>query len=236
MKNIIQSYKKAIKIFKRYWKKLAVFSLVSKMLVMIGLFAILPAQAREVKNISELPEVKFDSTQPNPVQIVRQNPEIKPGLSEDQKEQLAKQRVVLARSAASRAENYNPPAGGGSIDYGDLGALYLQAEKEYGVPALLIRAVASSESGEGGNMKVSSAGAMGFGQFMPGTWRHYGGDGNPYDPKDAIPAMARLLASNGAADNTKAGVRQALLAYNHADWYVNKVLKLANQFGYVIPE
>lgn len=229
MKKIIKSYKK---IFKRYWRQLAVFALVWKILILAGVFVVIPVQARsniiESEAEMDLPEIKFDVTKENPIQVIRKNPEIKPVVSRYE----INRRAVLARAAVGRFESY--PLG--SINYGDLSAFYLAAEKEYGVPALILRAVASLESGEGTTMRASRAGAVGFGQFMPGTWRKYGGNGNPYDPKDAIPAMARLLASNGAADNTKAGVRQALLAYNHADWYVTKVLRLAAQFGYVIPE
>ena len=46
---------------------------------------------------------------------------------------------------------------------------------------------------------LSSAGAEGVAQFLPGTWTTWGrvedGDGvaDPWDPADAIPADARML-------------------------------------------
>jgi len=43
----------------------------------------------------------------------------------------------------------------------------------------------------------SPAGAMGVSQFMPGTWKTWGEGGNPYDPKDAIPAQARFMCELG---------------------------------------
>ena len=61
---------------------------------------------------------------------------------------------------------------------------------------------------------------------MPSTWQQYGTDGNkdgrkdPYNPVDAIFAAARYLKAAGYSDN----VRDAIWAYNHADWYVDSVL------------
>lgn len=42
---------------------------------------------------------------------------------------------------------------------------------------------------------TSPAGAMGVAQMMPGTWPQWGGNGNPWDPADAIPAQARLMCA-----------------------------------------
>jgi cell wall-associated NlpC family hydrolase len=89
-----------------------------------------------------------------------------------------------------------------------------------------LAAIASVESEFGRNMRTSSAGAIGYGQFMPSTWSAYGAGGNPYDYRDALPAMARYLCANGGAQD----LRRALFAYNHADWYVDKVLALAAQY------
>jgi murein DD-endopeptidase MepM/ murein hydrolase activator NlpD len=68
-------------------------------------------------------------------------------------------------------------------------------------------------------------------QFMPDTWRKYGASrtgkpsANPFDPRDAIFAAARLLAANGG----RTDIRAALFAYNHATWYVDEVMWLAGQ-------
>jgi hypothetical protein len=70
-------------------------------------------------------------------------------------------------------------------------------------------------------------------QFIPSTWAAYGVDANddgrkdPYNPVDAICAAARYLRAAGG-DND---IRQAIFAYNHADWYVDEVLLGANQYG-----
>src|SRR5438270_5564868 len=89
-----------------------------------------------------------------------------------------------------------------------------EAATTCGVPWQVLAAIAKVESGFGQNMATSSAGAIGYGQFLPSTWAAYGNGGNPYDFHDALPAMARYLcAAGGAAD-----LRDAIFAYNHADW------------------
>jgi len=47
-----------------------------------------------------------------------------------------------------------------------------------------------------------------------------------WDPADAIAGAARLLRVNGAP----ADYERALLAYNHAGWYVQEVIDLANRY------
>src|SRR5256885_15110973 len=82
-------------------------------------------------------------------------------------------------------------------------------------------------------MGPSSAGAVGWMQFMPSTWERWGmdasGDGiaDPWNPQDAIFAAARYLAAAGGSQDIARGV----LAYNHAQWYVDEVLQLAQTFG-----
>ncbi len=93
----------------------------------------------------------------------------------------------------------------------------------------VLAGIARVESGFGQNMATSSAGAIGYGQFLPSTWAMpgIGNGGNPYDFHDALPAIARYLCQSGASHD----VRQALFAYNHADWYVNEVLDYASQYA-----
>ncbi len=62
----------------------------------------------------------------------------------------------------------------------------------------------------------------------PSTWDHYGRGGDVYDPRDAIPAAARLLCANGARGGRN--LRGAVYAYNHAWWYVDQVLTLARAY------
>jgi len=60
-------------------------------------------------------------------------------------------------------------------------------------------------------------------QFMPPTWRAYGMGGNIRNDRDAIMGAANYLKASGAAQGP-AGLRRALWAYNHSDYYVNSVL------------
>jgi cell wall-associated NlpC family hydrolase len=91
----------------------------------------------------------------------------------------------------------------------------------------VLAGIARVESGFGSNMATSSAGAIGYGQFLPSSWAAFGQGGNPYDFHDAIPAMARYLCASGAGQD----IRQAIFAYNHADWYVDQVLGFAQQYA-----
>lgn len=104
------------------------------------------------------------------------------------------------------------------------------AAAKYGVPSQLIWAVWGVETGHRDGC-ITNGIAWGPAQFVPGTFRHYAVDGNGdgqtsiCDARDAIPTMARMLAANGAAQGD---YHRALFAYNHADWYVHKVLAIAN--------
>jgi hypothetical protein len=93
----------------------------------------------------------------------------------------------------------------------------------------VLAAINEIETDYGRNLNVSSAGALGWMQFIPSSWRAYGVDANrdgekdPYNPVDAIFAAARYLKAAGANEN----LRRAIFAYNHADWYVDSVLMRA---------
>ena len=75
------------------------------------------------------------------------------------------------------------------------------------------------------------AGARGPMQFLAGTWAAYGVDGDgdgvsdAYNNLDAIWGAANYLCASGAGDPAR--LRGAIWAYNHADWYVDKVLAQA---------
>jgi len=111
--------------------------------------------------------------------------------------------------------------------------IYQAAGIEYGVRWELLAAINEIETDYGRNVAVSSAGALGWMQFMPATWKRYGVDANedgvrdPYNPVDAIFAAARYLKAAGAGTD----VKRAIFAYNHADWYVDSVLVRARLIG-----
>jgi len=111
--------------------------------------------------------------------------------------------------------------------------IYQAAGIEYGVRWEVLAAINEIETDYGRNLNVSSAGALGWMQFMPATWEMYGVDGNqdglkdPYSPVDAIFAAARYLRAAGADTD----LRAAIFAYNHADWYVDSVMLRARYIG-----
>jgi murein DD-endopeptidase MepM/ murein hydrolase activator NlpD len=115
----------------------------------------------------------------------------------------------------------------------ELRGLWQRAGEAYGIPWEVLGAINKIETNFGSNMGPSSAGAVGWMQFMPDTWLRWGldasGDGfaDPWNPEDAVHAAARYLAAAGGRDDLRRGV----FAYNHADWYVNDVLELAGLMG-----
>jgi transglycosylase-like protein with SLT domain len=104
--------------------------------------------------------------------------------------------------------------------------IYKAAAVQYGVPWQILAAINEIETNYGTDLSVSSAGAVGWMQFMPSTWLQYGVDAlnagyaDPYSPVDAIFAAARYLRAAGAATN----LRAAILAYNHSEEYASSVL------------
>ncbi len=104
--------------------------------------------------------------------------------------------------------------------------IYQAAGIQYGIRWEVLAAINEIETDYGRNLNVSSAGALGWMQFMPSTWRAYGTDANkdgkkdPYNPVDAIFAAGRYLKAAGYEKD----VRRAIFAYNHADWYVDSVM------------
>jgi murein DD-endopeptidase MepM/ murein hydrolase activator NlpD len=104
--------------------------------------------------------------------------------------------------------------------------IYREAGSRYHVPWTILAAINQIETDYGRDLSVSSAGAIGWMQFMPATWREWAVDADadgvpdPYSPRDAIFTAARYLAASGAATD----LRAAIFAYNHADWYVTAVM------------
>jgi transglycosylase-like protein with SLT domain len=107
--------------------------------------------------------------------------------------------------------------------------IYVAASTKYSLgskgPAMLA-SINFNETSFGSNMNnTTGSGAEGWMMFMPATWATYGVDANrdgrkdPFDPEDAIFAAARYLRASGAPRDWRA----AVFAYNHADWYVERI-------------
>src|SRR5215217_6880929 len=112
-------------------------------------------------------------------------------------------------------------------------SIYQAAGIQYGIRWEVLAAINEIETDYGRNLNISSAGAIGWMQFMPATWKMYGTDANqdgkrdPFNPVDAIFAAARYLRAAGGDQD----IRRAIFAYNHADWYVDSVLLRARVIG-----
>jgi hypothetical protein len=111
--------------------------------------------------------------------------------------------------------------------------IYQACGTEYGIPWEVLASINKIETGFGTNLNVSSAGAVGWMQFLPASWEQFGLDANgdgrkdPYNPVDAICAAAHYLKLAGGDKD----LYQAIFAYNHADWYVQEVLLYARAYG-----
>jgi murein DD-endopeptidase MepM/ murein hydrolase activator NlpD len=111
--------------------------------------------------------------------------------------------------------------------------IYQACGTEYGIPWEVLASINKIETAFGTNLNVSSAGAMGWMQFLPSSWEMYGLDANgdgredPYNPVDAICAAAHYLKVAGGNED----LYDAIFAYNHADWYVQEVLLYARAYG-----
>ncbi|NIZ93562.1 lytic transglycosylase domain-containing protein [Kineosporiaceae bacterium B12] len=104
----------------------------------------------------------------------------------------------------------------------------------------LLTAVGQVESGHGRDVGPSSAGALGPMQFMPATFAAYAvdgdgdGDTDVLDPADAVATAAAYLCAGGGGRG-RAGEAAALWSYNHADWYVAMVQRLADELDAAPP-
>jgi soluble lytic murein transglycosylase-like protein len=115
--------------------------------------------------------------------------------------------------------------------------LYQAAAAQYGVPWEVLASINEIESNFGRDAGVSSAGALGFMQFISSSWARWGTDSDgdhrrdPRNPVDAIFAAARYLHDAGAGTD----LPKAIFAYNHAGWYVEKVVARAREFAGLDP-
>ncbi len=146
--------------------------------------------------------------------------------------QIAALNAAVDATGAARVSNARPSAIPEQFH-----ALYVKAAKTCtGMSWTLLAAVGQVESGHGANPGTSYAGARGPMQFLPSTFAAYGVDGDRDgdididDPADSVFSAARYLCANGAGRGDR-GLRSAVWNYNHAQWYVDLVLKLAGMYA-----
>jgi membrane-bound lytic murein transglycosylase B len=109
---------------------------------------------------------------------------------------------------------------------------YKAAGERYGVDWSVLAAIHETETNFSRDPKmISSVGAIGHMQFMPSTFAKYGVDGDgdgfrsAWNLQDSVFSAANYLSASGF----KKEPRKAIWSYNHADWYVNKVIAEAER-------
>ncbi len=138
-----------------------------------------------------------------------------------------------ARSLRLPDDFTTPPAFRQQLSFPALQGIWQRAGSAYGIPWQVLASINRIESNFGQNMGPSSAGAVGWMQFMPSTWVRWGmdadGDGvsDPWNPEDAVFSAARYLAAAGGTTD----IPRAIFAYNHAQWYVDEVLAGARVYA-----
>jgi peptidoglycan hydrolase CwlO-like protein len=162
--------------------------------------------------------------------------------------------LVKAQKDLSKTINNYTSSNTVSVPPAEYIPYYLASGERYNVDWYIIAAIHSVETGYSTHpTMISSAGAIGHTQFLPLTWVGYkyedengnvskdiditnlfvikngggygrDGDGDgiadPYNIADAIESTAYYLSSHGYTNNPA----KAIWHYNHAQWYVDKVL------------
>jgi len=132
--------------------------------------------------------------------------------------------------------------GGGTSDVSAAGEpplvqYYIGAANRYSLGEngyAYLAAINDVETTFGTNLHTSSAGAIGWMQFEPGTFVRYGvavsqpgGAPDAYDPQDAIYSAANYLHASRAPGNWS----EAIFAYNRSPAYVAQIQALAARYS-----
>jgi hypothetical protein len=145
--------------------------------------------------------------------------------------------LIAAQAGGCSAQTVAASAGATAAIPAALMPLYRGAAARFGLGAdgwTWLASINAQETDFGRNLSTSSAGAVGWMQFLPATWASYGLDANadgstdPYDPADAIFAAARYLRALGAPHDW----HRAVYGYGgNAEWYWAAVARRARGYG-----
>jgi transposase len=180
--------------------------------------------------------IRVELNSQNPVALAQvESPKIQVTESEfekNQREEAERQRKEQVKRAIAARPKTAPKRSGCP---GSFRSVYEQAGAAFGVPWQILEAIHQVESGKSCHTdRSSSAGATGPMQFLPSTFTRYATDGdgdgvaditNAYD---AIYSGARHIGTGLHGGS----MRSALLSYNRAQWYVDKVIGIARELGY----
>ncbi|SFE02020.1 Transglycosylase SLT domain-containing protein [Thermoanaerobacter thermohydrosulfuricus] len=124
--------------------------------------------------------------------------------------------------------------------------VFKAAGEKYGIPWTVLAAIAYRESNFNPNavgpyLPDYNTSAVGMMQFLPETFSEYGVDGNgdgiisPFEPADAVYTAAHYLSTNYNLYKKKGysdldALRKAIWHYNHAWWYVDQVMSIAEKY------
>ncbi len=207
-------------------QKISFIKTASKALAIVVLLMLAPIGNTPVSNQTYAADIQFSPNSPYIFTLNNKQVKVEIGESEFDKAKREKEEASLAAAkiVTPNVSYYNDPS--------DFDPIYKAAGAQFNVPWQVLKAVHYVETGcSGSTSKSSYAGARGPMQFMPSTWRKYGVDGNGdgvadiNNVNDAIYGAANLLAQAGAAEGN---IDAALLSYNHAQWYVDKVKEVAS--------
>lgn len=205
---------------------------VIKVAILVLFIILFPTYAEMINNdeLAFQSQIKLDIAKSQALYLDKQ--EIKFTLTESnynkelKKKVAQKSRNVIAREGRSYIED---------VALEQKRELAKKAAQSAGIDWKILEAVWQVESGKSWDTTVHSyAGAQGPMQFLPSTFRKYATDGNGdgqtdiTKAEDALYSAAKLLASAGADSGN---IDKALFSYNHAQWYVNKVKKVADSIS-----
>lgn len=142
-------------------------------------------------------------------------------------ETVTTKKTTAAKTTAAKAAKFVGALG--SAKAKPYQAAILAAGIKYGVAPELLAAQINAESGWNPRA-VSSAGAKGLAQFMPGTAKSVGLK-NPFDAMASITAQAKLMGQY--ATTYKGDINKMLAAYNAGPGNVGRWSKIAETRGYV---